>query len=122
MIVEKCPSQLDFRALSLGELSEEQSDELLSHLQNCETCQGEVGASDADDSLVDQLRAGRASMDFSQEAECQQAMAKSLGALSQVDFRAVQETELSEILPDVLGEYEIVRPIGSGGMGAVYLA
>ena len=122
MIVEKCPSQLDFRALSLGELSEEQSDELLSHLQNCETCQGEVGSSDADDSLVDRLRAGRASMDFSQEAECQQAMAKSLGALSQVDFRAVQETELSEILPDVLGEYEIVRPIGSGGMGAVYLA
>ena len=123
MILEKCPSQVELRALSLGQLTEEKSSELLSHLEKCETCQEEMGTSDEDDSLLQHLRTGDSeSSDFLREVECQQALANSLGALSQIDVQAIHENEISRNLPSVLGDYEIVRPIGGGGMGAVYLA
>ncbi len=54
MILEKCPTIDELRALSLGNLSEEQSDEILGHLSDCEACQAELATA----SSVEGTRAG----------------------------------------------------------------
>ncbi|MAG93939.1 MAG: hypothetical protein CMJ48_09345 [Planctomycetaceae bacterium] len=122
MTLETCPSPDDLQALSLGQLSEEQSDEVLGHLQACETCQAEMRtAAPMEDTLVARLRETAPQESYSDEAECQLALAKALGALANTsDERS--DLEASSPIPKILGEYEIIRLIGCGGMGSVYLA
>jgi prepilin-type processing-associated H-X9-DG protein len=123
MILEKCPTSAELQALSLGQLSDEASDEMLGHLQNCATCQAELATADPlDDTLVRQLRESESDPEFSDEKECRLALVKALGTLAQANTQSLDDAELSNLLPKVLGEYEIVRPIGRGGMGNVYLA
>ncbi len=121
MILEKCPSIDELRALSLGKLSEEQSDEILGHLPDCKACQAELAtASSVEDTLAGHLRNAEPVENYRDEAECQHALAKALGALA--NPQSFDDSEVSKLLPKVLGEYEMVRPIGRGGMGTVYLA
>lgn len=119
MTLATCPPNEQLLALSLGRLPEDQSDELLQHLRECDACQAELATSDAgEDTLVAQLRVG-ASDAYLEEPDCQVALAKALGAMAEAED-ADQGHE--DGLPERLGEYEIVRPIGRGGMGNVYLA
>ena len=121
MILEKCPTIDELRALSLGKLSEEQSDEILGHLPDCETCQAELAtASSVEDTLAGHLCNAEPAENYRDEAECQHALAKALGALAST--QSFDDLEISRVLPKVLGEYEMVRPVGRGGMGTVYLA
>ena len=123
LTLQKCPTSAELRALSLGQLSDEQSDEMLGHLQNCETCQEQLATADPlDDTLVGHLRGTSPESQFADEKECQIALAKALSTLANADLHSLDQSELSDLLPSVLGEYEIVRPIGRGGMGNVYLA
>ena len=121
MILEQCPTLDELHALSLGKLSEEQSEEILGHLPDCEACQaGLATASSVDDTLAGHLRSAEPVETYRNEAECRQALAQALGALASA--QSFDDAEVSRLLPKVLGEYEIVRPIGRGGMGTVYLA
>ena len=116
-----CPTTKELRSLSLGQLPEEQSDNLILHLRQCETCQMEMESlDDSDDTFVEQLKSvsSDSQNEFLGEDDCRIASARALAAL------ASAETEYGttmDRIPKTIGEYEIIRPIGRGGMGQVYL-
>src|SRR6056297_2387302 len=121
MTATSCPSAEQLREFSLGRLPEPQSDELFEHLRNCETCKSELETvSDEEDSLIASLRSSDPFAGVANEPNCQIAVAKALGALAAV-AESPSMAEFSS-LPEKIGEYELVRPLGHGGMGRVYLA
>ncbi len=117
-----CPSQEKLKSLSLGQLSEEQSDELLTHLRTCQNCQLELSTIDAvEDTFVNQLRTIFVPEpdEFALERGCQIASARALAALASVETAAADVGRAN--VPERIGEYEIVHPLGHGGMGHVFL-
>ena len=121
MTALECPTSEDLKALTLGHLSSEDSDALFHHISECELCRSELETvEDTGDSLISSLRSPDLDAEFSDEPDCQVAVAKALGALV-LAGQAELASDLTR-LPSSIGEYEIVRPIGRGGMGSVYLA
>ncbi len=122
MTATQCPSHQRLHAYSCGRLPDDDSQAVYEHLQDCHDCQSELNAvDDADDSLIVDLRADDQYAGFSDEPECRRALAKALGALARADDKDGSILPAMD-LPAHLGEYEIVREIGHGGMGRVFLA
>lgn len=121
MILTTCPSKSELRSLTIGELAEDQSDEIFDHLRDCPHCEQQLTEIDtADDTLIRHLQDDTDDDRFGIEPECQLAVAKALGSLASSQER--RDDSRQDLLPDTIGEYEIVRPIGRGGMSSVYLA
>lgn len=119
-MIATCPEPELLRRYANGLVSEAQADELTSHLRDCPSCQNWLAdAQDLDDTLVGQLRHSTVDESFTLEQQCQSAMAVALGALAAAG-QGGSDPELE--LPSSIGDYEIVRSIGRGGMGNVYLA
>ena len=76
---------------------------------------------DVEDSLIASLRDADEMSGFDAEPDCQLAMAKALGALANAGEVDRSADSLASF-PQQIGEYKIVRPLGRGGMGSVYLA
>ncbi|MEM1069991.1 MAG: protein kinase, partial [Planctomycetota bacterium] len=114
----QCPTSAQLRAFSLGEMPEKQGDDLFQHLQHCPICKAELETfEDGEDSLIASLRDPSAESEFDREPDCRVAVEKAISALD-----AASETPTSNNLPKTIGEYELIRPLGHGGMGSVYLA
>ncbi|QEG02540.1 Serine/threonine-protein kinase PknB [Stieleria maiorica] len=120
MTATECPTVERLRAYSLGRLPDAENDELFQHLRSCSSCQAELETvDDAEDSLISELRQRDPHAGLFEEPDCKLAMAKALGALAASD--ELSETGMHAI-PRTIGEYEIVRLLGRGGMGKVLLA
>lgn len=120
MTATACPTADRLIAYSLGRLPEDENDELFEHLKHCDSCQSELETvDDAEDSLISELRVGDEHAEFLDEPDCKRAMAKALGVLAAVE-KGIESGP--ESLPQRIGEYEIVRLLGHGGMGRVMLA
>ena len=121
MCATECPSDRQLKALSLGRLAFDESEELLAHVGACSTCQSELETvNDAEDSLIAALRNPGELDRFQAESDCQIAMTKALGAMSLAQSQRPMEQSIG--LTEQIGEYRILRPLGRGGMGSVYLA
>ena len=117
MTMVNCPNPNRLKAYSLGHLCESESDDLFQHLRTCDDCKSELETmDDRDDSLVHHLRTPDADANLENEAECKLAIAKALGALANHDYDPTKTN--AEAPPKRIGEYEVLRPIGRGGMGA----
>ena len=117
----RCPTTNQLKLLSGGQLNEQDSDVLLLHLQGCDACQAEIGTLDHEgDTLVGDLKrlqtADAADSDFAMEPGFRAATAKALAAIG-----SLETSEQTVDLPKEFGDYQIVRSIGRGGMGSVYL-
>jgi len=126
MIATHCPTAEQLQAFSLGRLSEHESDTFLDHIRDCKTCQSHLETvADDQDSLVAALRSPDDSAPYDAEPGCQTALAKALAALALADAGEIGNEAAGNTeppLPIRIGEYEIVRPLGRGGMGSVFLA
>jgi len=108
----ECPPPTRLRAYASGRLPETQSDSIFEHLRECESCASALETvDDGEDSLIAELRQPDPLASFADEPGCQTAVAKALGVLAN-----------TAELPRQIGEYEVTRPLGRGGMGSVYLA
>ncbi len=122
MTATQCPSHRLLHAYSCGRLPDDDSHAIYEHLQDCLDCQSELNSVDGDDdSLIVDLRADDQYAGFSDEPDCKRALAKALGALAKVGEADACLPPTMDF-PKHLGEYEIVREIGHGGMGRVFLA
>ena len=120
-IATECPTNHQLNAFSLGQLSNDDSDALFQHISDCDRCRSELETvEDARDSLIISLRDPLEYANFRAEPECQLAVVKALGALANSDNG--QDRADFDRLPRTIGEYDVLRPIGSGGMGKVFLA
>ncbi len=131
MIMTECPTDetLRLHARGQGKLAEE--NEIWGHVSHCTTCQQNLETlHDSDDSLLGPLREPLDENRFEAESSCRLAVLKALGTLAEHDpGRPLSDGENADDRDSeaeselrVIAEYEIVRPIGQGGMGRVYLA
>jgi len=118
----ECPNPDQLMSYTNGNLVESESEELFGHIQNCSTCLLElqqIEQSDGiEDSLVELLKTG-SDTQFDRELQCRTAVDKA----KRVFPNGANKPELSgSFRPSKMGDYEIVRLLGQGGMGTVYLA
>ena len=113
-----CPTGVQLKSFYSGELSDEQSGELESHIRDCEKCRTDLDSvAHCEDSLVARLKQTDDQAKFDAEPECQVSILRALETLA-----ADRDERLWPNIPSEIGEYELVKSIGSGGMSKIYLA
>lgn len=111
----KHPTDIELSQLSSGRLPPNRFGPLLSHVDGCPQCQHRIDATSGDDSFANLLRAGDDADPILAEPDLQAAV---------YHATSTPTNRIDAVMPPVesLGPYRLIRPLGHGGMGAIYLA
>ena len=139
---EAHPSRQELKAFSLGYLADDSYAAVEAHVVSCSTCLEQVGETPSD-GLVELLRSARSrlnALDIATQTQTPAPRSAMEGTVSQVqvasprpatpgftllEHQAAKGSTLIEHLPpDLAGHerYQVVRLLGTGGMGAVFEA
>ena len=132
-----CYSRDELQAFALGKLNEAEAQSVEQHIDDCAVCEETVAIlDDATDSLLRELRTGRDAA--IEQPPVEKEYERAIQELQQVDLareigsssnlRATNDKmELDgrmggELEPVRIRDYELIEPLGYGGMGTVYRA
>jgi serine/threonine protein kinase len=110
------PSAEMLQAFGLGKLNDAKAQVVLGHLESCPDCQ-KVVSSISGDSFLDRLQGAHAHNSQVPSAKSLPARAKSVPAVS-------TPPAIPNLPPELANnqQYQVMRELGKGGMGVVYLA
>lgn len=122
MARKECPETDHLRSYANGTLAENQCAVLFEHIEHCSNCLDQLQQLDnsggAGDMLIEHLRSAQLTP-FDSEQQCALAVSQAKNL-----FRDAAQLRQVDASPEVskIGEYEVIRLLGHGGMGCVYLA
>src|SRR5262245_25482942 len=110
-----CPNLEELELLAAGRLPELKHAELERHVLNCVSCQDRLAAIDrSDDALEELIKL----VPESSSTGLNDSKRLIPGGYS----RASRGNDSTDLFPEVLGDYRLVREVGRGGMGIVFEA
>ena len=118
--IDECYAVDTLQAYLDGWSDDAVSERIEHHVSQCQSCEETLVALEKEsDTLVARLRENAANRSVASRSES--AIVDALRRSSRIISEETQSIE-GVSLPDQVGPYELIRPIGNGGMGTVYLA